>query len=293
MITVIIISKDEPALADTLSVVCRQSAESSHEVEVIVVDASNGRLDNIRSEYEDRVMWMQFTQPPSVRISIPHQRNAGIQAASGEIIVFTDAGCVPESSWLEEIVTPLLDGEWMTHGLTLATEQGVKSHDKVMLRKLQAPYLDECSTINTAFRREIVEKIGDFDESFAYGSDTDFSWRAIDAGYRIRSVANAVVRHDWGTPWRQTRRSYLYGRARTRLYQKHPRRLRHAWKTDPLIIVYPIFLIGLPLTFAFPLYPALLLIPAWKNRKDESVRIVTDNLVFGVGVLAELTGIGK
>jgi glycosyltransferase involved in cell wall biosynthesis len=288
MISVVIISKDEPSLVDTLHVVCEQSEILSYEVEVVVVDASDDRLDKIRSEYEGRVTWMQFTQPPGVRISIPHQRNAGVRAATGEIIVFTDAGCIPEPAWLEEIVAPLLGGESMTHGLTLGTLGGMKLHDKLTAQKLQALYLKECSTINTAFRREVYDVAGGFDENFAYGSDVDFSWRAIEAGYRIRSAPGAVVRHDWGTSSRQARRAYLYGRARARLYRKHPSRLRRAWREDPIILIYPLFLIGLPVTLMLPFYPALLLIPVWQNRANDPVRVVIDNLIFGIGVLAEL-----
>ena len=60
-------------------------------------------------------------------------------------------------------------------------------------------YLRECPTGNIAFHREAFDAIGGFDESFAFGSDIDFSWRLVDAGYRIRTVPDAVVRHDWGT----------------------------------------------------------------------------------------------
>jgi GT2 family glycosyltransferase len=288
MISIIIISKDEPALSDTLHVVCRQAAELNQDVEVVVVDASDGRLDYVQTEYESQVTWMQFTQPPGVRISIPHQRNAGVQAASGDIIVFTDAGCVPEPAWLEEIITPLLRGEPMTHGLTVGALGGTKLHDGLAAKKIQAPYLRECSTINTAFRREVYDEVGGFDESFAYGSDVDFSWRIIDAGYRINSVPGAVVRHDWGTSKRQARRSYLYGRARARLYRKHRRRLRHALRYDSIVVIYPLFLIGLPFTFAFPFYPVLLLIPMWRNRENDPMHVVINNLIFGVGVLTEL-----
>src|SRR5262249_25335537 len=161
--------------------------------------------------------------------------NAGVRVATGEIIVFTDAGCIPEPAWLQEIVAPLLDGESMTHGLTLGTLGGVELHDRLAAQKIQAPYLKECSTINTALRREVYDAVGGFDESFAYGSDVDFSWRASDAAYLIRCAPGAVVRHDWGTPKRQARRAYLYGRARARLYSKHRLRLRHAWRDDPIV----------------------------------------------------------
>jgi hypothetical protein len=61
--------------------------------------------------------------------------------------------------------------------------------------------------------------------------------------------------------------------------------LRH----DPIVVAYPVFLLGLPLTLVFPLYPALLLIPAWRNRSDGAVSVLADHLFFGAGVLKELT----
>ena len=161
-------------------------------------------------------------------------------------------------------------------------------YDRQAGKPCESRYLTECSTINLAFRREVFDAIGGFDEGFAYGSDVDFSWRLTDAGYRIRSVPDAVVRHDWGRWRRQLRRSYVYGKARVRLYRKHRARLRHVLRNDPMVVAYPVFLLGLPLTLIFPFYPALLLIPAWRNRSDGAVRVIVDHLVYGAGVLAEL-----
>jgi hypothetical protein len=61
-------------------------------------------------------------------------------------------------------------------------------------------------------------------------------------------------------------------------------------RNDPIAVVYPLFLLGLPLTFVFPLYPLLLLIPAWRNRSEGVVKVLVDHLWFGAGVLAELAG---
>ena len=176
----------------------------------------------------------------------------------------------------------------MTVGLTLAANGSSGLYDRGARQALESRYLRECSTINVAFRREAFEAIGGFDEGFAYGSDIDFAWRLTDAGYRIRGVPDAVVRHDWGGWRRQLRRSYVYGKARMRLYRKHRSRLRHILRDDPMMIVYPVFLLGLPLTLLFPFYPALLLVPAWRNRSNGVIRVLADHLTYGVGVLAEL-----
>jgi GT2 family glycosyltransferase len=258
------------------------------DAEVIVVDASEGRLDQIREHYEGRVTWLAYKQPFGVRTTIPHQRNVGVRAAHGNIIVFTDAGCIPEDGWLEHLTSPLAEDEWMTYGLTLGTLGGTTLHDRLAAKRLTTPYLTECATINTAFRRAVYDAVDGFDETFAYGSDIDFSWRAVEAGFRIFAVPKAVVRHDWGSSKRQMRRTYAYGKARVHLYRKHPSRLRRAVREDPMVVVYPLFLLGLPITFIFPLYPALLLILAWRNRQDGGLRTVIDHLVFGLGVLVEL-----
>lgn len=288
MISIVIISKDEASLDNTLTDVISQDENINESSEIVVVDASDGRLDYIRRRHEADVRWVQFERPPGVHISIPHQRNAGTRAAHGEIIVFIDAGCHPEPGWLPHLVAPLLQDEHITFGLTLAASGSTELYDQDARQAQKSGYLTECSSANLAFRREVFDAIGGFDERFAYGSDVDFTWRLTDAGYRIRSVPNAVVQHDWGGWRRQMRRSYQYGKARMRLYRKHRTRLRHVLRDDPVMVVYPAFLLGLPLTLLFPFYPALLLIPAWRNRSNGVVRVLVDHLTYGVGILAEL-----
>jgi glycosyltransferase involved in cell wall biosynthesis len=289
MISIVIISKDEPSLDSTLTAVEAQARSLGEPAEVIVVDASEGRLDHIRDSHAERVRWLAFQPVPGVRVWIPHQRNVGVRAAAGDIIAFTDAGCIVESGWLERLVAPLRSGqEEVTSGRTLGSSAGRGLYDRPADPVNR--YLTECSTINLAVARAAFAAVGGFDESFAYGSDVDFSWRLVDAGYGILHVPDAVVRHDWGNFNRQLRRSYLYGKARGRLYRKHRNRLRRVLRTDPMVVVYPAFLVGLPLTLVFPLYPALLLIPAWRNRSQGVFRVLVDHLMFGLGVLAELAG---
>jgi GT2 family glycosyltransferase len=290
MISVVIISKDEASLDDTLTAVTAQAQALEESAEVVVVDASDGRLDHIRQLHREQVRWVQFDRPAGVAVSIPHQRNAGVRAAKGEIIVFTDAGCRPEPEWLEQLVRPVLHDEHIATGMTLSPpgSTGESVADRMMVQgTLANRYIKQCSTINLAFRREVFDKVGGFDEGFAYGSDIDFSWRVTDTGYRIRGVPDAVARHDAGTLRRQMRRSYMYGKARVRLYRKHRARRRHLLREDVIVVAYPVFLLGLPLTLIFPFYPALLLIPAWRNRSDGAVGVLK-NLTFGAGVLAEL-----
>jgi glycosyltransferase involved in cell wall biosynthesis len=289
MISVVIISKDEAELDETLGDVEVEVSSLAESAEIVVVDASSGRLDYIRQRHESAVRWLDFQQPPGVRVSIPHQRNVGVRAADGDIIVFIDAACRPREKWLARLVASLRDEENVVAGVT-EDLRGKGRYELTAGDLNKAEYLRESPTLNLAFRREVFDAVGGFDETFSYGSDIDFCWRLTDIGYRIRRVPDAVIQHDWGTPRRQRRRSYLYGKARARLYRKHKARRRHILRDDPVVVVYPLFLLGLPLTLIFPLYPLLLLIPAWRNRHHGAIQVLIDHLWYGAGALAELAG---
>ena len=283
-ISIVVISKDEASLHGTLARL--EPLMPDPACEIVVVDASFGRLDAIRRAHK-RVRWLDYIPPANVRVSIPQQRNYGVEHAVGDVVVFIDSGCSPRAGWLECLVEPILtEGEMATCGPAVGSGSvyhgpGFRVDD----------YVNECPTLNFAFRVEAYHRIGGFDESFEYGSDIDFTWRLVDAGFRLRYVRDAVIEHDWGGWRRRLRRSYLYGRARARLYQKHQGRLSWILAEDPLPVVYPLFLIGLPVTLRFRFYPLLLLIPIWRNRRmPNTCAIVADHLVQGIGVIGQLTG---
>lgn len=288
MISVVIISKDEPDLDATLADVASEVKSLGEPGEIIVIDASSHRLDDIRKRHEANVRWIDFQQPSGVRITIPHQRNLGVREARGDVIVFVDAGCHPTEKWLLHLLEPLRGGENVVTGIS--EDLGGKNRYELTFQELKIEYLRECATLNMAFRREVFDAVGGFDEKFAYGSDVDFSWRVNDVGYRIRRNPEAVVQLDWGTSRRQRRRAYAYGKARARLYRKHKDRRRYMLRDDPVVVVYPLFLLGLPLALVFPPYLLLLLIPAWRNRSIGAWHVLVDHLWFGAGALAELVG---
>jgi len=294
MISIVIISKDEASIDDTLTAVTSQVEALGESSEIVVVDASDRRLDYVRLRHEMKVRWVQFDQPPGVTVTIPHQRNVGVHEAAGEIIVFIDAACQPQPDWLTRLVAPLLQGEHIVAGLVLSPQGDARQKwiDWQIKGEIRgSDYLRECGSANLAFRRDVFYAVGGYDEGFTYGSDVDFSWRAVDAGYRIRWVPDAVIRHDWGTWRRQLQRNYVYGKARVRLYRKHRARLKHVLRYDFSVFAYPVFLLGLPLTLIFPFYPALLFIPAWRNHSDGALSVMNQlafGVTFGSGVLAEL-----
>lgn len=302
-VSIVVISKDEPALAATLDLLAGQIADVVprlvERAEVVVVDGSSGRLEEIRVA-RPWVRWIDFTRPDGVRVSIPHQRNLGVRESSGDVVVFTDSGCVPGASWLATLLAPILSGEErMSCGKTGATG-AIDPHRQGRESLEGRRYLDECPTINLAFDRGVFDEVGGFDESFQYGSDVDFTWRAVHRGIQIRYVPEAVVLHDWGSRRRQFKRSFAYGKARARLYRKHllgrgeqsivKRRLT---ADDAVPVLYPVYLLGLPVALRHRSYLALLAVPLWRNRHDHPVRTLVDHVVLAAGVLAGAKAIAE
>jgi glycosyltransferase involved in cell wall biosynthesis len=284
----VIVNKDDRGVIATLEALQRLVIDPGWVAETLVVDASDGRLDDIRSRFPE-VRWIPFTGS-SEKPTIPEQRNVGVSNSRGAIIVFIDASCVPDPGWLPALIRPLADeGELIVAGANRsAGKRGIR--DEAARFVAGSRYIREAPSLNLAVARQVFQLIGEFDETFHYGSDVDFTWRAVDAGCRIRYVPDAVVAHDWGTFRSELRRSFLYGQARYRLYAKHPQRRGDAWLDDPEAVAYPLFLVIAPLAFISRWIAALLAIPLVKNARHQPLLTVTHNLVYGAGVL---TAVGR
>lgn len=280
-VSVVVINKDEPELAQTLEALAAHESATSREV--VVIDASRGRLDHLRIAHPD-VVWVDFEPTPGV-VTIPEQRNRGVRTARADVVVFTDASCLPEPGWLDRLTAPIRSGaEEVVVGATHNRGEGSLYHPEADTKR----YVQECATNNLAFTRRAYDLVGGFDESFSYGSDIDFSWRLRRIGIRLRYEPTAVVSHHWGGRSRQLKRAFQYGEGRARLYATNPWRIRTGLTQDPTTFVYPAVVAALPLTVVPRLrwLPLVLAVPLWRNRRKKPFLTVANHLAYGAGALS-------
>ncbi len=287
--SIIVINRDDRGVGETLQALVSLDEVIRGEAEVIVVDASEGRLDDLAQRFST-VRWITY-QPIPGRVTIPHQRNVGVHVSYGEIIVFIDASCVPGPQWLSRITEPIASGRETIVAGSHRTSGAHTLRDQATHRLAGRDHLNEAPTINVALNRALFDQVGDFDESFDYGSDVDLSWRATAAGHRIRYLPEAEVSHDWGDIRADARRSYVYGRARARLYRKHPQRWRDLFGRDIQALVYPMYLLLLPATLRRPYVHLVLAIPLWRNRGMRPLITIAEHFVYAAGVLTELRAV--
>jgi GT2 family glycosyltransferase len=131
-------------------------------------------------------------------------RNAGLRAATGEIIAYTDADVRVDPDWLHYLVQPFattevvavgglslppLDSPWLAH--CVARAPGGPTH--VLLDDRTAEHVPGC---NLAIRRDALSAIGGFNPIYLRaGDDVDVCWRLQAAGGRIEFAPGALVWH--------------------------------------------------------------------------------------------------
>ena len=292
-ISVVIIVKDEVFINDTLRALRGQCEKEN--AECIVVDASDGRIDHIRNQH-NWVQWFDFQTPLGMNSTISLQRNFGIRVARSSIIMFCDAGNIPEKDWVHVLSAPLLSGKhdfvggpliFFHNGKDIAKRNWAESEEEV-----QYP---TCG--NMAFTRSAFDKTSGFNARLLVAEDDDFTWALKKQGIQSATVASAVMRMDIGNRRRRFRRSWRYGKGIVNLLIENPDLRRRRFSQNPdillyptLFLLYPAFLIiGIlnPIAFTIPFAPSILIMA--KNRKDKNVIFThLEHFVYAAGTITEI-----
>jgi O-antigen biosynthesis protein len=195
--------------------------------EVIVVN--DGSTDGSLAIAE-RFGYCKIISQPNKGLSVA--RNVGAEAATGEIVAYTDSDCVADPDWLNYLVAKMEAADLVACGgpnfpppednlipSAVAVSPGGPTH--VLLSDDTAEHIAGC---NMAFRRDVLLQLGGFDPIYrAAGDDVDICWRFQDGGYTIGFSPAAVVWHFR----RNTVKAYIgqqrgYGKAEALVYSKHP-----------------------------------------------------------------------
>ncbi len=166
-------------------------------------------------------------------------RNKGMQHATGEIICFTDADCIPEPDWLNVIVRPFQNsqigavaGQIKGSGSETVFE---KFHYLFTLKGSQQSELFKAFTLvrggfptaNLAVRKNLLERLQGFDASMGtYGEDFDLCARIYQAGFYIQYTTGAAVFHEHRNTLKSTwKQSFGFGYGHSILLKKYFERM--------------------------------------------------------------------
>lgn len=158
------------ALEKTLDSLLAQRFSDRYEVIVVNDGSSDATKEFLDSYAKGKKKLRVIYQPNS---GVCKARNAGIKAAKYGIVVNMDHDCIAEKDWLEKMVA------------------GFDSHEVGVVSAY-----DYYGGTSTAFRKELLDKVGGYDEEYRYyREDTDLSFKIMDLGYKFKLV-NAGYLHD-------------------------------------------------------------------------------------------------
>jgi GT2 family glycosyltransferase len=182
--------------------------------EVIVVDSSSSDgTDDLVKNYSVRYMTIKEK-------SRMKARNVGLKHAKGDIVAYLDDDAVVSKVWTSFVLEPYEDmsvsgvgGRVLPYGVDEADlspltnpNVGKIFDDGTVLGNfdLLLSNLIEVDTFigcNMSFRKELLMRIGGFDENFksnCFREETDICIRLKKAGYKLVYSPKALVWHKWG-----------------------------------------------------------------------------------------------
>jgi succinoglycan biosynthesis protein ExoA len=206
--------------------------------EIIVVDGeSTDDTVAIASKYRDRFDRFQIIENP-MRLSAA-ARNLGFRAATGEFILYVDGHCrIPSNSLLTDMVAifrrsgadALCRPQPQTAGPQTYFQQAVSlARSSALGHALDSTiYNDQERVVPAAssgamYRRDVFDKIGEFDEQFDACEDVEFNTRVDKAGLKAMISPRLTIEYAARTSLRGLfRQLYRYGYGRWKLFRKHP-----------------------------------------------------------------------
>lgn len=203
-----------------------EQAFPNDDYEIIVVD--NNSIDNT-SEIIKKLAVRNTIQYKQGRAAA---KNAGVKLVNGDIIVFIDADCMATKKWLKNIISAFDNPEigCVAGEIKPLTTDDSTAMERFLIKKghlsqeqhIKHPFLPFAVTANAAYRREIFDAIGLFDEGM-FGEDADLSWRMqLFTNYKVAYVPKAVVFHPYETSAKNTfkqKRRHAFGSVM--LYKKY------------------------------------------------------------------------
>lgn len=218
--------------------------------EIIVVDdGSADHTSALAQSYGVTVITFQQNQGRSAA------RNIGAKAATGDVLLFTDADCEPIPNWIAEMVKPFehdptvvgVKGAYyckQREPVARFTQLELEEKYAMMAQQKSISFID---TYAAAYRRDVFLANNGFDKTLTYSmvEDQDFSFRLAAQNHKMVFTPSARVYHQHLThPFHYWWRKWEIGKWKTVVLRRYPERRENDSRT-PLTLKLQFGLAGL------------------------------------------------
>lgn len=216
-VSIVICTRDRPAQLER----CLHSLQTLSQPPQQIVVVDNAPRSIATRQLVAQFPGVEYVLEPRPGLSVA--RNTGIAHSTGDLIAFTDDDVVVHSDWLIGLCRGFTDSIVMAvTGLMLPAE--LESEAQIIfhrgaategwgfrVRNFDAQFLDDIkgrgapvwrigAGANMAFRRELFDRVGNFDERLGAGSsgcseDSEMWYRVLAEGYSCHYEPSAVIYH--------------------------------------------------------------------------------------------------
>jgi glycosyltransferase involved in cell wall biosynthesis len=199
--------------------------------EVMIVDgqSTDRTVENAR-KFPVRVLYENYG-------TVGGARQVGVENAKGEYLAFTDADCIPERNWLENLIKEFGEGVVGVGGgtknigkglwgksIALALDTFLGSANSVQDRVFKEKrFVKSISGCNSMYRKDDLFTIGGFNVRLSVNEETELNRRLTKLG-KLLYTPNAIVLHNQDRSLGDfAKRNYIfgYGRGKNRLWDLH------------------------------------------------------------------------
>ena len=209
LLSLIVCTRDRSGRLDAFfEALGRMRARTAWELVIVdngSIDDTPVRLATLAGSLEAPVTIVRAPRP-----GLGRARNAGVTAARGALLAFTDDDCYPAVDYIDSVADAFADRErgFLAGRILLYDAQDHPITIRVDSTPIPIPPRSVVPTglvqgANMAFRREVLERIGGFDDALGPGTpfcndDVDAAARASAAGFAGSFVPEPVVHHHHG-----------------------------------------------------------------------------------------------
>ena len=231
--------------------------------EILVADgrSTDGTRVLVEQKASTATVSVRVVDNPGIRSGAG--RNAGVTAATGDIILFIDGHCeIPSTQLLRDTVTLLeetgADCLCRPQPLIAFSPRGVgriiadarasalgHGRDSLIYNMHHSGFVHPASS-GATYRRAVFERVGMYDESFDACEDVEFNTRVAAAGYKAYTDPRLSVYYEPRNSFRGLFRQMMrYGIGRVRLARKHPESASMSqWAPAVLIAAFAIAIVS-------------------------------------------------
>ena len=210
MVTVIIPCRNEESFIENTLDSIIKSDYPLDDLEILIVDGrSDDKTREIVKKFENKYSQIRLIDNPEQ--TVPYAMNYGIKEAKGNVIVRLDAHSIYPSNyisklvyWLEKLDADNVGGVWDTmpanDSLEAKTVAYSTSHSfgignaQYRISEKDEPY--EVDTVPFGcYKREVFEKIGDFDTDLTRNQDDELNARLIQDGGKIFLIPDLKIKY--------------------------------------------------------------------------------------------------